>query len=210
MSSAAMPLFSPQRLVELRAAALSYLQEQLRDRAPASADFAAAFDESPLDGEGPAALFRFELRPGGPAGACAADDALRHFVVVGETAPNYSPAFGLSDDDAYSLHIGTRFLLEMGLEKLDADQAGEPLRATAERLARDCNPTATIADVQCVLAFRCQESIFGVVRLSIGAQPVYAIIGDVAPGFVEQVDHPPQMALRLHLGRVIRAEARTG
>ena len=38
-----------------------------------------------------------------------------YYVVVGLTEPNYYPAGGLEADDAFVLHLGTRFMLVMGI-----------------------------------------------------------------------------------------------
>src|SRR5262245_47986993 len=92
---------------ELHAAAGAYLAGQLPGREVTGLALAGAFNEQTLAGEGAAAVFSFELRPGP---GCQDSRPARHYVVVGETVPNYFPAYGLSPDDAYSLHIGTRFM----------------------------------------------------------------------------------------------------
>ena len=100
-------------------AARRYLAAELGERAPTELALAAVFDERPLEGEGRTAVLTFEL-PSGPlsrsAGAAAGDPL--HYVAVGETQPAYYPGYGLSPDDAYSLHVGTRFALVVGLRIL--------------------------------------------------------------------------------------------
>ena len=190
---------------ELEVTALEYLREQLGERAPKSLTLAGSFEEEPLPGEGAVKLFIFDIEPSNAVATCAAGDR-RHFVVVGATQPNYSPLFGMNSDDAYSLHIGTRFLLEVGVEKLAIEDEPAPFRAHMEHFVRGCNPAAEIGAAECVLLFRCDEQQFAVYRLEIARRPAYFIGGDLPPGFYELTEHPPQVALRLHLGKLIRAE----
>ena len=57
--------------------------------------------------------------------------------------------------------------------------------------------------------FQCEERLFAVYRLTLnGAETAYFMGGDCPPGFYRLTEHPPQVALRLHLGKLIRAEAR--
>src|SRR5262245_29566994 len=92
----------------LEQTAVAYLREQLAGRAPDYLVLEGEFDETPLEGEGRTVLFSFDLAPGPgvAAGACGDGYQPRHFVAVGETTPNFFPAYGLSADDAYSFHIG--------------------------------------------------------------------------------------------------------
>jgi hypothetical protein len=45
-------------------------------------------------------------------------------------------------------------------------------------------------------------------RLRVGGLEVYGCGADCPPGFYPLTPHPPQVVLRLHLGQVIRHEAR--
>lgn len=186
------------------AQARNYLQEQLRDRAPGSIHLKQVFEEGPLEGEGRVALFEFELAPP-PTGPCGAPDT-QHYVFAGETEPNFYPSYGLSPEEAYSLHIGTRFILTVGIEKLDCSQEPPHFRAHMQQFVRGCNPTAAVANEECVLLFRCEDQQFAVWRLDINNTPVYFVGGDLPPGFYQMTEHPPQVALRLHIGGLIRAE----
>lgn len=186
--------------------ARAYLECELRDRAPGVLTLAAELAEQPLDGEGSVSIFSFDL-PAGPA-SCGRDADARHYVVVGDTTPNYFPSYGLSPDDAYSLHIGTRFML--GLEMALTDACVEPAsaRENVRRFVGLCNPDVPIEGIELAAIFRCAEELYAVYVVSLGGRRVYCFGADCPPGFSELTQHPPQVALRLHLGRLIRREAR--
>jgi len=193
---------------ELRQAALAYLAEQIRDRAPAGLRLEAEVDERPLEGEGAAAVFSFELEPAAKAGSEPPSPVARkHYVVVGQTEPNYFPAYGLDADDAYSFHIGTRFVLEMGMQLVDASFEPPTARRLLHAALRQFAPGAALERESLAALFRCDEGLFAVYRLTLGGRDVYCMGADCPPGFYELTEHPPQVALRLHLGKLIRAEA---
>ncbi len=199
-------------LQQLERQAREYLLGQLQSRTPDVLEFAERFAESPLEGEGPVAVFQFSL----PVATAPASDANQecnrydplHYVVVGETQPNYHPAYGLSASDIYSLHIGTRFMMEVGLEKRPLEQEPAEAREAFRQLLQDTNPQARIADESVVVLFRCQDQWLAVYRVSLNERPIYVVAGDLTPGFYEMTQYPPQVALRLHLGQLIRMEAR--
>ncbi|MBI5863124.1 MAG: hypothetical protein HZB38_01160 [Planctomycetes bacterium] len=191
----------------LGSAALDYLRAELGPRAPSQAMFEAAFDESPLEGEGPACLFSFELIPSPGAAACSETER-RHFVVVGATTANYFPAYELSADDAYSFHIGTRFMLEMGVQRVDAPVEPPGARERLHAVLREVAAGARLSSPELAGLFRCEDDYFAVYRLSVNDESVYALGADCPPGFYRLTRYPPQTALRLHLGKLIREEAR--
>jgi hypothetical protein len=188
-----------------------YLADQLGPRAPATIQFESEFDEAPLEGEGPACLFSFDLAVGNQSDkpGCAASDA-RHYVVAGATQPNFFPSYGLSPDEGYSFHVGTQFMLGMGIHKVDDSHeppgAREAMRAFVASYARG----VAINAEQLAGLFRCEEAIFAVYRLQLDEQHVYCLGADCPPGFYTLTENPPQMVLRLHLGNMIRAEAQEG
>lgn len=190
-------------VASLAQAAREYLGQQLGVRAPADLTLAGLFDEQPLAGEGPVALFSFTLAPPAPG---VADP--RHYVAVGQTEPNYFPAYGLPPDDAYSLHIGTRFVLGLGVGV--ADPADEPpaARAAMRALVAACNPGVAIEREELAGLYRCAAQLFAVYRVTLRGQDVYCLGADCPPGFYTLPGHPPQVVLRLHLGKLIRREAR--
>ncbi len=168
--------------------------------------FAALFDERPLAGEGITALYSFDL-PVPARGSAAAPATAPHYVAVGETEPGCFPAHGLTPDDAYSLHVGTRFLLGMNVQHVGAEQEPPGARPAAVELARRCAPGAEIGPAELACLVRCDEQLFAVYRLTIAAEPVYCLGADCPPGFYRLADRPPQVVLRLHLGKLIRQEA---
>ena len=184
--------------------ARQYLTAQLGPRAPKHLRLELELAESPLETEGPALIFSFEL---GEPGECA-PASRRHYVCAGQTEPNYFPAYGLEPDDAYSVHVGTRFLLEMEVQKveegLEPPGARQRLDEFVANYARGAARTATsLAGL-----FRCGDEYFAVYRVGLNGADYYCMGADCPPGFYALVDHPPQAALRLHLGKLIRAEAR--
>lgn len=195
-------------LKNVEVAALAYLATQLGSRCPHSLKQIGEFDEGSLEDEGRVTLFEFELRPAdGTATVCKPDDA-RHIVAVGKTTPNYSPAYGLAADDYYSLHVGTRFLVETGIERAAVADQPEAVREQMRRFVQGCNPAAVVGADELLLLFRLEDQHFAVYRITINDQPVLCVGGDLPHGFYPPEQYPPQVALRLHLGRAIREEAR--
>ena len=188
-------------------AALAYLAEQLGPRAPSKLTFVSTFAETPLDGEGAVSLFSFSLTPEPGAAACGSPppDGL-HYVVAGETVANYFPAYGLDADDAYSLHIGTRFLLEMRIGRIDPDQESPGFRDAMHGAIRETLAGVEIEHESLAGLFRGDEQTYAVYRLTLKGEDVYFMGGDCPPGFYRLAQWPPQVALRLHLGKLIRAE----
>ncbi len=191
----------------IEAGALAYLAEQLGPRAPRQLTFEHEFSESPLEGEGRTVLFSFDLEPGSGAPECSAADR-RHYVAFGETTPNFFPAYGLNPDEAYSFHVGTRFMLVMRVQKVEPEAAPPNARPSLDHMLASAAPGARVENVELAALFRCDDDYFAVYRLDIEGRRVYGLAADCPPGFHELTQHPPQMVLRLHLGQVIRAEAR--
>lgn len=190
-------------------AALDYLSGQLGERAPHTLRFEAVFDESPLEGEGWTELFSFNLPPAtqATAGSPGAGD-LRHFVAVGKTVANYFPSYGLNAEDAYSFHLGTRFMLTMEVQRVDPELEPPGARGAARAFVAAHAPQARVSEPQLAGLFRCEDEYYAVYRLEIDGQPVYFMGADCPPGLIRLTPYPPQVALRLHLGKLIRAEAR--
>ncbi len=186
----------------LRAAAAEFLIAQLRERAPASLQFEAAFDEQTLEGEGRAAVLSFDLPA---ANAHCEPGETRHYVVVGQTAPNYYPAYGLGADDAFSLHVGTRFMLAMQIGRVEPPEPVE-VRSAMQSVVASIAGAAAAESAALAGLFACEEQRYAVYRVAANGEAVYFVCGDCPPGFYRLAAHPPQVALRLHLGKVIRAE----
>lgn len=184
-----------------RAAALAYLRDILRERAPDALASHRAFESSPLEGEGPTVLFEFTL----PSPAGIPD---RFFVAAGQTESNYYPALDLSFEDAFALHLGTRFMLvlQVGVAS-EAVRSGIDLAKRVRELVDSVGPGESISELELAAAFDVEGQCHAVARCRIGPQAAYAFIGDAPPGFSTAVHHPPQVAYRIHLGRALLAEA---
>ncbi len=183
--------------------ALAYLRAELGERAPQSVRFEREFDESPLDGEGRTALLSFELPAVADAPACG---PARCFVAIGQTQANYFPAYDLAVDDAYSFHVGTRFMLELAVRQVDPSLEPPGARESLAELVRRYAGSGP-ESLELAALFRCEDDYFAVYRLDVAGEPLYAMGADCAPGFYPMTNHPPQAALRLHLGKLIRAES---
>ncbi len=183
-----------------RAEALQYLREHLRERAPAQLGPHHIFDKSPLEGEGPVVLFEFTpaIEPRGPE---------QFFVAVGQTELNYYAAQDLSPDDMFALHLGTRFMLVLGVAiRPEPDSATFDLSKAVCDLVWSIRPEEPVTDVEWAAAFDVEGSLHGVARFRSGDQAAYAFIGDAPPGFSTRIDISPQVAYRIHLGRTLMEE----
>lgn len=192
----------------LAADAARYLATQFGDQRAPALTLADVFDEQPLDKEGLTAIFRFELPASNAVVKAAGGAQLPHYVAVGVTEPNYYPAYNLAPDDAYSLHIGTRFMLVMGVASVDLanepDDAREQMRAFVAAAA----PGARLGADELVALFACEDQRFAAYRVRVDDEPLYVFGADCPPGFYQTTYLPPAVVLRLHLGKLIRAEAR--
>lgn len=199
---------------ETEQAALAYLSAQLGARAPQYLRLEGEFDESPLEDEGSAAVFSFELVPGGgsatPGAAgepeCATDR--KHYVCAGTTAPNFFPAYGFDVEDAYSFHLGTQFMLAMGVQKIDDALEPPGARARTKDFVAHYARGVSLDSIELAALFRCEEQYLAVYRLTLSGDSLFCLGADCPPGFYRLTQYPPQVVLRLHLGKLIRAEAR--
>ncbi len=183
---------------------MAYLAERFPAGAPAGLTCPRFFDDAPLEGEGTVVIYRFTASPGGQT--CE-----NYHVVVGETEANYYPAYGLDAEDAYHLHLGTRFMLVMGVAQADArSEADYDAAAEARRIVDHVAPGEPIAEVEVATAFDVGGQFHAIVRCSIAAEPVYLFGGDCQPGFSRRRDLAPQVVYRLHLGRILRREHDAG
>lgn len=189
-----------ERIEAWRAAALSYLGETLRERAPAELGAHHVFGESPLEGEGPVVLFEFVL-------AGTSSEPQRYFVAGGLTEPNYYAALDLPPEDMYALHLGTRFMLVLGVGLMpEVNRNSLDLDKAVRELVWSIRPGAAVSDVEWAAAFDVDGQLHGVARCRIGEQAAYAFVGGAPAGFSTQVDIAPQVAYRIHLGRALLAE----
>ncbi len=179
---------------------MEYLAHELREAAPKTLGDATRFPHSPLDGEGAVVVFAFE--------AVRSDrDAKQFYVVVGRTEPNYYPAHELSPDEAFSLHLGTRFMLVMGIAQAEESMvaAYDPSR-DARTIVDRISPNAPIEDARVAAAFDVDGQLHAVVSCRLAGRDVFVMAGDAPHGIHERTGLPPQVAYRLHIGQVLRNE----
>ncbi|HKQ48188.1 MAG TPA: hypothetical protein VJZ71_08980 [Phycisphaerae bacterium] len=189
----------PMNLSPWREYALGYLRAQLREDAPGELGVARVFERSPLEGDGAVVVFEFRARRG-------AAESDQYYVVVGQTEPNYYPAYGLDADEAYSLHLGTRFMLVMGVAQCVAPE-GIDVMAAARVVVDRVAPSAPIEGLTVAACFDVEGQHHVVLRGRVAGQDVYIMAGEAPAGFSRRVELPPQVAYRLHVGAVLRVEA---
>jgi hypothetical protein len=190
---------SEKNLGEWQAFGLAYLAEQLGPASPTSLRPLAIFEDNPLEGEGPVAIFDFEPRRD-------AERLERSRLVVGRTAPNYYPAYDLDADEAFCLHLGTRFMLvlDVGLCPVAASYDAD---ADARRILDRIAPRAGLSDVEVAASFKVGDEVHTVLRCKIAGQDAYVFGADAPPGFSKRVHLPAPVAYRLHLGTVLQRES---
>jgi len=184
-----------------RAAALAYLRKSLGARAPHHLGSHHFFETSPLEGEGPIVLFEFELS--------SASKQERFFVATGQTEPNYYAALNLSPEDMFALHLGTRFMLVLGVALMpQPDRAAFDLEKAVRELVWSIRPGQPVSEVEWAATFDVEGRMHGVARCRIGPERAFAFIGEAPHGFSTEVDIAPQVAYRIHLGRALLAESK--
>lgn len=184
-------------LPQWREFALAYLREQFGPHAPRELGEAAFFDGSVLEGDGRVVIMPFTAAPGG-------GESAEFWVVVGQTESNYYPRWGLSADDAFRVHVGTRFMLVLGVAQIDAGDY-DPRRDVARMLAQVA-PGEAAESVSLAAMFAVGDQRHAVARVRVGGVEAYAMTADCPPGFSTRVDLAPHVAYRLHLGGLLLAE----
>jgi len=96
----------------------------------------------------------------------------------------------------------------MGLSVVDVNQETKGARERMRSFVAACNPGVPIEHESLAGLFRCADRLFAVYRARLRGQDVYCVGADCPPGFYQLTAYPPQVALALHLGQLIRAEAR--
>lgn len=179
--------------------ALDYLNAVLREDAPASLTPVAAFDESPLEGEGKVTVFAFNARIGG-------NEDEPYYVVAGQTVANYYPQWGLDADQIYSLHLGTRFMLVVEVQQLPTTELPADLERQVHEAVGGIVPGAAVTEFQLVAAFQAEAQKHAVCRARIDGEDVYIMAADLPIGLYRETHLPPHVVYRWHLGSVIRME----
>ncbi|HEY3243509.1 MAG TPA: hypothetical protein VGM03_09175 [Phycisphaerae bacterium] len=192
------------------AQALEFLRTKLGADAPAHIHFAARFEEEPLEREGPMSVFSFTTGVGGT-------EPQPYWVVAGRTDPNYYPNWGLTAEEIYSVHLGTRFMLVVGVSRIEP--ADVPLEGVAQKLHAFIATFAPGEPVEFLtpagdaaahpvpaVCFRVDHDLHAVFRMRIGLEEVYVLGLDCPAGIYRQVWLLPHVVYRLHIGTLIRRE----
>lgn len=182
-----------------RESALDYLRQVLGDATPSSLVEIGRLKQSPLEGEGALTAFAFSAAVGG-------DETRQYVVVAGETEPNYYPAWNLSPDEYLRLHLGTRFMLVMQIAQVPHEDTFAALQDMRGQLG-GAVPGQPIEPLSAAAAFALDDQRHLVARCRIGAEPVYLLGGDLPLGIYRQVDLPPHVIYRLHLGTILCMES---
>ncbi len=179
--------------------ARDYLARELGDAAPDHLVFVARFETSPLEGDGSASVYSFAASLGG-------NPPEPFYAVAGETQPNYYPAWNLSPEEIYDVHLGTRFMLVVGVAQLPVDELPGSLEADLRAQLDRVAPGEPVTRIEPVAAFRADDQRHAVCRAKIAHEDVYLLTGDLPLGISRRVDLPPHVVYRLHLGRTLRME----
>jgi hypothetical protein len=158
------------------------------------------FPRSPLADEGAVVIFPFKAAKGGQR-------VESYFVAVGETEPNYYPAYELNPEQAFCLHLGTRFMLVMGVASVQVtpEDGYDPVRNAAEIVSRVL-PESRIEAAQVAAMFDVNGEMHAVLRATLEDKEVYIMGRDAPWGFSDRTDLPAPVAYRLHLGHVLLVE----
>lgn len=181
-------------------AAIEYLREALRADAPTLVQFEASFAGTPLEGEGDMSVFTFAASIGGQPEA-------RYWVVAGRTQPNHYPDWGLTPDQVYELHLGTRFMLVMEVSSLPEEKLPDELADRITAFIATVAPAEAVSDIRAAAAFRVEDATYAVCRARIADEEVYVLGLDCPPGIYREAHLPPHVVFRRHLGYLIRREA---
>ncbi len=186
-----------------RSWALAYLRQELGPRAPHTLGPAAYFDASALDDDGPVVIFPFVT----PVG----DEQPEHCVVVGRTVPNYYPRWTLTLDEAFRVHLGTRFMLVVGVAQApDADRNSYDPAADLNSLVSQLYPGEKVENPAVAAMFKVGDELHAVCHSRNAGEDVYARTRACPPGFYRRTELPPHVVYRMHLGSLLLRERDDG
>jgi hypothetical protein len=179
--------------------AREYLNREFGTDAPDQLRPIATYNQRPLEGEGAVSVFSFTAARGG-------NSPESFYVIAGETEPNYYPDWGLSPEDLYNVHLGTRFMLVLDVTQLPLEELAPSLESEIALLLAGVAPGEPIAEFRPVAAFCMEGQRHAVCRLRLADEELYVLGGDLPLGIYRRIDLPPRVVYRLHLGKVIRME----
>lgn len=146
-------------------------------------------------------LYEFSANPGDHGES-------RYFIAVGETVPNYYPAYDLDVQEAFDLHLGTRFMLVMEVGQADSSRLSAfDAVARAREIVDLVAPGEPIEALEVSSAFDVAGQLHTVLRCRLDGEEVFLFAGECAPGFSRRTDIPPNVVYRIHLGRILRGES---
>lgn len=184
-------------------AAFDYVRRELGNDAPPALCHEATYADEPLEGEGTMSVFSFDASIGGePAGA--------YRVVAGDTVPNYYPHWGLSAEQAYQVHIGTRFMLALRIAQLPESKIPPGAQERVVAFIGTVAPGEPVCNVKPAAAFDVDGETYAVFRATIADVDAYVLGAACPPGIYREVNLPPHVIFRRHLGAMILREARDG
>lgn len=186
--------------------AVAFVREHFGDSAPLTLGEHHLFPLSPLDGDGPTLVIRFDADRSGSG-------SQPYYVVVGQTEPNYYDGDKLSFEEAFSLHLGTRFMLVLGVaqvknekETQGPDDKPYDVEKDARLIVDRVAPASPLTDVSLAALFDVGGERHAVIRARIADLEVYIMGRDAPFGFSLRTDLPAPLAYRLHIGGVLRTE----
>ncbi len=183
---------------------MEYLRSELREAAPTELADPALYPLSPLEGESASVIFEFRTSRAG-------ETPERYAVVVGETEPNYYAVGDLTPDEIFELHLGTRFMLVMGVSQIPPgqpdDDSNYDVRKDAELIVQRAVTNARLEDVSIAAMFNVDGEKHAVIKALVNGRAVYIMGRDAPMGFSTRTEFAPHIAYRLHIGHVLRREA---
>lgn len=186
--------------------ALTYLREHFGDTTPSALNDHRLFPSSPLDGDGATVLFRFDADRAG-------DGPQPYYVAVGLTESNYYDGTAIDFEEAFSLHLGTRFMLVLGVaqipdapESLGPDDQPYDLERDARLIVDRVAPDASLEKIELAALFDVAGERHAVIRALVAGAPVYIMGRDAPMGFSQRTDLPAPVAYRIHIGTVLQQE----
>lgn len=181
-------------------AALDYLKEALAQDAPQSLALETSYSGRPLEREGDMSVFSFQASIGGQP-----ED--RYWVVAGQTSANHYPHWGLTPEQVYELHLGTRFMLVMEVSSVPIGELPGDFPQQIEDFIGSVAPGEPVSDIEPAAAFLVADEVYAICRASVAGETVYVLGMKAPPGIYRDTHLLPHVVFRLHIGRHIRREA---
>lgn len=180
--------------------ALEFLRAHLGTKAPKSLGAGRFVPGQPLEGEGDMTVFPFQADLQG-------GQLERFWVVAGQTEANYYPHWSLTAEEAYCVHLGTRFMLVMEAAQVMEGEWPADLAARVREAAAGAFPGLEILSVTPLAVFRVEHQIHAVCHVKLGTAGVIVVAYDAPLGIYPASGQLPHVVYRKHLGSLIQSEA---